>query len=61
VILSRRYRAFPQVAGRTYVQPSEPVPIGQFDITNPRGIRRAYQMGLRDGEIFARRHAGTAA
>jgi predicted acylesterase/phospholipase RssA len=61
VILSRRYRAFPQVAGRTYVQPSEPVPIGQFDITNPRGIRRAYEMGLRDGEIFARRHAGTAA
>ncbi len=55
VILSRLYRAFPQVPGRTYIQPSEPVPIGQFDITNPSGIRKAYEMGLRDGEAFAQR------
>ncbi|MGO4573012.1 patatin-like phospholipase family protein [Microvirga sp. 2TAF3] len=55
VILSRLYRTFPQVAGRTYVQPTEPVPVGQFDITNPAGIRKAYEMGLKDGEIFARR------
>ena len=57
VILSRLYRAFPQVKGRTYIQPSKPVPIGQFDITNPDGIRRAYEMGLRDGEEFAKRAA----
>jgi predicted acylesterase/phospholipase RssA len=55
VVLSRLYRAFPQVKGRTYVQPSETVPIGQFDITNPAGIRKAYEMGLKDGEAFARR------
>ncbi|NBJ11403.1 patatin-like phospholipase family protein [Microvirga arsenatis] len=55
VILSRLYRTFPAVRGRTYVQPSKPVPIGQFDITNPAGIRQAYEMGLRDGEAFARR------
>ncbi|HZW46637.1 MAG TPA: patatin-like phospholipase family protein [Microvirga sp.] len=55
VILSRLYRAFPQVKGRTYIQPSRPVPIGQFDITNPDGIRKAYEMGLKDGEAFARR------
>ena len=55
VILSRLYRAFPEVRGRTYIQPSEPVPIGQFDITNPTGIRRAFEMGLKDGEAFARR------
>jgi predicted acylesterase/phospholipase RssA len=55
VILSRLYRTVPQVEGRTYIQPSEPVPIGQFDITNPAGIRKAYEMGLRDGETFARR------
>jgi predicted acylesterase/phospholipase RssA len=59
VILSRLYRAFPQVPGRTYIQPSEPVPIGQFDITNPAGIRKAYEMGLRDGEAFARRPSET--
>lgn len=55
VILSRLYRATPQVRGRTYIQPSGPVPVGQFDITNPVGIRKAYEMGLRDGEAFARR------
>jgi predicted acylesterase/phospholipase RssA len=55
VILSRLYRAFPDIPGRTYIQPSEAVPIGQFDITNPTGIRKAYEMGLRDGEAFARR------
>ena len=55
VILSRRYRAIPEVKGRAYIQPSEPVPIGQFDITDPGGIRRAYEMGLKDGEGFARR------
>lgn len=60
VILSRRYRAFPERPGRTYVQPSEPVPIGQFDITNPAGIRKAYEMGLRDGEAFARRISASA-
>jgi predicted acylesterase/phospholipase RssA len=54
VILSRLYRAVPPVRGRTYVQPSQPVPIGQFDITNPAGIRKAYEMGLRDGESFAK-------
>ncbi|HZH12143.1 MAG TPA: patatin-like phospholipase family protein [Microvirga sp.] len=57
VILSRLYRTFPQVKGRTYIQPSEPVPIGQFDITNPDGIRRAYELGLRDGEDFVKRAA----
>lgn len=55
VILSRLYRAFPHVKGRTYIQPSRPVPIGQFDITNPEGIRTAFEMGLRDGEEFAKR------
>lgn len=54
VLLTRRYRALPRIPGRTYVQPSAPVPIGQFDITRPEGIRRAFDLGLRDGEAFAR-------
>ena len=45
VILSRLYEAFPSVKGRTYIQPSEPVPIGQFDITNPAGIRGPTRWG----------------
>ena len=53
VLLTRRYQRLPQVRGRTYVQPSEPIRVKQFDVTDPDGIRAAYQLGLRDGAAFA--------
>ena len=53
VLLTRRYRNIPEVAGRTYVQPSEPIPISQFDIRNAEGFRLAYELGLKDGRAFA--------
>lgn len=53
VLLTRRYRRLPKFAGRTYVQPSEPIPISQFDITNADGFGKAYALGLRDGKAFA--------
>lgn len=53
VLLTRRYRALPQHPGRTYLQPSRPVAVGQFDITDPEGIRRAFAQGLADGAAFA--------
>jgi pimeloyl-ACP methyl ester carboxylesterase len=53
VLLTRRYLDIPQVPGRTYVQPSEPIRVGQFDVTNPEGIRAAYELGLHDGAVFA--------
>lgn len=59
VLLTRRYRAVPAIPGRTYVQPSRAIPVGQFDITNPAGIRAAYALGLEDGAAFA--EAGAAA
>ena len=52
VLLRRRYDDTPQVPGRVYVQPSEPIRVGQFDVTDPAGIRAAYELGLRDGEAF---------
>jgi predicted acylesterase/phospholipase RssA len=58
VLLTRRYRKLPVVAGRVYVEPSEPIPVKQFDIGNPQGIRHAYELGLRDGAAFARRQRG---
>lgn len=54
VLLTRRYRRLPDIPGRTYVQPSQPMRIKQFDITNPDGIRAAYELGLRDGASFSR-------
>jgi len=60
VLLSRRYKAVPNVPGRVYAQPSRPVPVGQFDVTNPDGIRAAYALGLEDGAAFAARVAASA-
>lgn len=54
VLLTRIYKQLPTLENRIYVQPSEKVPVGQFDITNPEGIRKAYELGLRDGNAFAR-------
>jgi hypothetical protein len=56
VLLTRRYRRLPEIAGRTYVQPSGRIDVKQFDLTNPDGIRAAYELGLTDGADFARRH-----
>lgn len=53
VLLTRRYSKLPEIPGRTYVQPSEPIPISQFDITNAEGFRDAYELGLKDGKAFA--------
>jgi predicted patatin/cPLA2 family phospholipase len=54
VLLTRRYprSAIPRVEGRTYVQPSEPIPIDAWDYTSPRGIDITYDLGRRDGERF---------
>lgn len=52
VLLTRRYGRLPQVPGRTYVQPSEPIRVKQFDVRNPGAMREAYVLGLRDGAAF---------
>ncbi|MET0606307.1 MAG: patatin-like phospholipase family protein [Beijerinckiaceae bacterium] len=53
VLLTRRYNRIPDIANRLYVQPSEKIGVGQFDITRPDGIIAAYELGLRDGAAFA--------
>jgi predicted acylesterase/phospholipase RssA len=56
VLLTRHYgeRKTPSVPGRTYVQPSQRVPVAKWDYTNPRLIQQTYDLGRRDGEAFAR-------
>jgi len=54
VLLTRVYRRIPEIAGRIYVQPSRPIRVKQFDLTNPEGIRDAYELGLIDGAAFGR-------
>ncbi|WP_349371863.1 patatin-like phospholipase family protein [Salinarimonas sp.] len=58
VLLTRRYARLPEVANRTYLQPSEPIAVSQFDVTKPRMIAFAYELGRRDGAAFAARMRG---
>jgi patatin-like phospholipase len=54
VLLTRIYKALPSIPNRTYVQPSQKINVSQFDITNPGGIRAAFELGQKDGDAFAR-------
>lgn len=57
VLLTRRYRTLPVVAGRVYVQPSQPVPVRNWDYTRPDLLQETWDLGRRDGEAFARKFA----
>jgi len=54
VLLARRYGRLPAHSQRIYAQPSADVPVSSWDYTNPTGLQAAYDLGRRDGEIFAR-------
>lgn len=54
VVLTRPFAEVPQVENRTYVRPSQVIPVSQFTIRNWDGIRFAYKLGVRDGEEFLR-------
>lgn len=53
VLLTRPYRSLPPHPERTYVLPSEPIPLGKWDYTSPGGLQRTFDLGRRDGERFA--------
>jgi predicted acylesterase/phospholipase RssA len=54
ILLSRRYPPEKLIGhpGRTYVQPSVPVPAAKWDYTNPQSLHDAFDLGLADGEKF---------
>jgi predicted acylesterase/phospholipase RssA len=55
VLLTKPYppASIPNVAGRLYVQPSQPVPVHKWDYTSPDRVLSTYELGRRDGERFA--------
>lgn len=62
VLLSKRYgRPLPPPAIRVYAQPSEPIRIDKFDYANPGGLQETYDLGLGDGQRFARETLGGGA
>lgn len=56
VLLTRQWpaKSLPRVPGRTYVQPSAPIPVSTWDYTDPAAIQATFDLGRRDGERFAR-------
>jgi len=54
VLLTRRYPAhrIRGIAGRTYIQPSRPIPVSKWDYTHPESLQAAWDLGRRDGERF---------
>ena len=56
VLLTRRYDPLrlASIPGRTYVQPSDALPVSKWDYTSPDHIQATFDLGRRDGERFAR-------
>jgi predicted acylesterase/phospholipase RssA len=55
VLLSRQYSRHAPVFsrhGRLYVQPSQPIPVTQFDYTDHSKLVATYEMGCHDGRSF---------
>ena len=52
VLLTRQCSKLPAIPGRTYVQPSEPIPVAAWDYTDDAAVQSTYDLGRRDGEKF---------
>lgn len=52
VLLTRQFAQLPSIHGRTYVQPSQPIPVAAWDYTNDRAVQSTFDLGRRDGERF---------
>ena len=54
VLTTRAGPAMPGVENRTVVRPSVPILTSRFAVTDGAAIRAAYELGVRDGEAFAK-------
>ena len=52
ILLTRRYRNIPEIAGRHYIWPSEAVPVDKIDFTDPDALQKAWDAGEEDGRDF---------
>lgn len=52
VLLTRQATHLPSNSGRTYVQPSKPIPVGAWDYTNDAALQATFDLGRRDAEAF---------
>ncbi|MDD2881318.1 MAG: patatin-like phospholipase family protein [Rhodoferax sp.] len=59
VLLTRQFPNLPRVEGRTYVQPSQPIPAGAWDYTNDAALQATFDLGRRDGDRFCTSASGS--
>lgn len=52
IMLTRQFRKLPVIPGRTYVQPSQPIPAAALDYTNHHALQATFDLGRSDGERF---------
>ena len=52
ILLTRQCAKLPVIPGRTYVQPSQPIPVAAWDYTNDAAVQSTFDLGRRDGEKF---------
>ena len=52
VLLTRRFSQLPVIAGRTYVQPSQQIPVAAWDYTDVGAVQSTFDLGRRDAERF---------
>ncbi|HMN71002.1 MAG TPA: patatin-like phospholipase family protein [Rhodoblastus sp.] len=54
VLSTRSARPLESTPLRTIVRPSDPIKVDKFSVTDADGLKTAYELGLRDGEAFAK-------
>lgn len=54
LLTTRHGRIPPAAERRTTVSPSEDITVSKFAVGDEAGLRHAYDVGLRDGDVFAR-------
>ena len=52
VLLTRQFTRLPAIAGHTFVQPSQPIPVRVWDYTDDAALQATFDLGRRDGEQF---------
>ena len=52
VLCSRPYNNLPNIPGRTYLAPSNPVAISSWDYTNPKAVKATFEQGKEDALKF---------
>tara|TARA_R110002167_G_scaffold21859_11_gene78865 strand:- start:331 stop:1161 length:831 start_codon:yes stop_codon:yes gene_type:complete len=52
VLCSRPYKNLPQIVGRTYIAPSQPVAVNSWDYTDPEAVKNTFKQGKNDALAF---------